>query len=499
MQRTHKHLPWLTQRSLALLVHAMALVTLVALAALIVLRLPQPFALELLEEGVATMSVQVLEQGLCALYAAPGPDYVPLLYGPLFPVIGALSFHLVAAELFMLRLFSVLALCATLLLLTRLATPDTGTRPATPPLPGRWLAAALFAATYGQSAHWFDLARVDMVALALALAGIRAGIRNRNVLAGILLGLSLLTKQTALPITIAFCLGLGIVRWRSALTVAASFLVAGILPFVWFHICSDGLSTFYLWTMPGLHPIEPALLQEVVAHQWPLAPLAVAAALGAICLGRRGRASLPLLFALLGALAIGLLARIRVGGSDNVLMPAHAAMVVLAVICLCTLAPRWPRTMLLLVLAQLLLLLPGFRHALPSDGAEHGRRLSELLRTIDEPVFAPTRPFLLWQVGKGQQADGTAVWDVLRSSDESLAGPLRHQMITRLQDGSQRALLVSSPTYREVVGAFYPRELPAFPDGATLGVRSFDGIEQMFWMLRADDDDLAERIQASWR
>jgi hypothetical protein len=472
------------------LTEEVALLALALVAIVVWQRTFQPFAIEVLEEGVASMAVRVVEAGIAGLYTAPTADFVPLLYGPLHPVLGAALFETFYAELWVLRAASLVAFVLLVGAVHAIA------RASSERLTGL-VACGVLAATYPWSGYWFELARVDTVFLMLTFLAVLAGVRGHGWSAGIAAGLAILTKQSAVPIVVALGVGCLLVDRRRGGKVLAGALAVGIAPLVALHVVSDGWSTFYLWTMPGQHPLDPALLGEIVTGQWPLLPAVVLAAIGARAQWRRGRAAWPLLFALGGAIAMAVAARIRVGGSDNVLMPAHVAIALLAANGYEVVAARRPWLAFVLVLAPFVALAASVPRAFPADDAR-GYALKSLLASIDEPVFAPTRPFLSWQLGNGLQADGTAAWDVLRSTRADVATPLRDGLIARMRDGSQRAMLVSGDAYAQIVGDLYPRVLPAFRDGGGMGVSSFDGEERLVWMLKADDDDLARRVQASW-
>ena len=125
------------------------------------LRVQYPFELEWLE-GAMVDHVRIILAGK-PLYARPSLEFTPLTYTPgYFYLAAGLSLAL-GVDFLPLRLISIAASAAVLLLLFALASRETQE--------GRSgvLAAGVFAATYGWTDGWFDLARTDSLFIALAL------------------------------------------------------------------------------------------------------------------------------------------------------------------------------------------------------------------------------------------------------------------------------------------------------------------------------------------
>ena len=125
---------------------------------------------------------------------------------------------------------------------------------------GALVGAGLFAALFDRTGAFFDLARVDSLALFFTLLGVwlLLASERHDVAAGLLLAAACFTKQSMLlmaaPIVLAragACAGRGAcsasrpsARWRRA----ASLLLA---------LRTHGWSTYYLFTLPASHAWVP--------------------------------------------------------------------------------------------------------------------------------------------------------------------------------------------------------------------------------------------------
>ena len=123
------------------------LVVLWAIAA----RVTVPFALEWQEPAMLEHALRVRSGE--PLYVAPSVDFAPYPYPPLFHGLGAALMGVFGESLAVLRLVSLMGVAlilGSLLLSFRW-------------LAG-WVACGLFAATYGWTGSWLDVARVDSLA-----------------------------------------------------------------------------------------------------------------------------------------------------------------------------------------------------------------------------------------------------------------------------------------------------------------------------------------------
>jgi 4-amino-4-deoxy-L-arabinose transferase-like glycosyltransferase len=157
------------------------------------------------------------------LYVAPGLDFVPLVYPPLFYHVAAWLWTPFGGGFVPVRLVSMAASLASIVLVALIVRYETGSWRA------GLLAAGLRAAVGGEIG-WISLARVDSLMLFLTLAGACTLRVTRSttgvVAAGVLFGLATLTKQPAVFVFAALTIWQLTVDWRRAVALAAGFLAA---------------------------------------------------------------------------------------------------------------------------------------------------------------------------------------------------------------------------------------------------------------------------------
>jgi hypothetical protein len=154
-------------------------------------RLNYPFTLEWLE-GASLVQLHRLLSGM-PLYAEPTFDYVALIYSPLYYYVAFLLAKVIGFGFVPLRLvsfFSTLGCVAMIYFIVKRHSQNTY---------ASLMAAGSFLAFYKISDTWFDLARVDMLALFLALLAIflmQERSLLRQLFAATAFSLACLSKQT---------------------------------------------------------------------------------------------------------------------------------------------------------------------------------------------------------------------------------------------------------------------------------------------------------------
>ncbi|HYE95618.1 MAG TPA: glycosyltransferase family 39 protein [Rubricoccaceae bacterium] len=392
-------------------------------------RVGYPYELEWMEGAVAEHVRRLLAGA--PLYVAPSLEFVPYLYPPLYYAAGAPLAAVMGAGFLPLRLLSVAATLACAALVYHLAArPDT--TGGKPDREAGFVAAALFVGAYFAGGAWFDVARVDMLFLALFLGGVAAARRRTGgayALAGLLLGLALLTKQVGLLAGLPLLAYAFLVDGRRALPFAGAAALVGGGGIVALHLASGGWSTFYILAMPGAHPVVPsnhsAFLLTSLFEPFPIA--ACLAGVAVVAGLRRGDALWVALA--LGAGAAVLASRLHVGGHMNVLIPLYAVGGALAGRGLTVLrstaagmGARRPAALALLYGALVLQFLGLVEHPMTrvpwaADRAS-AQRLEAHLATLPRPAYITTPGYLAVRAGHPRQADLLAVWDVLRSDTE---------------------------------------------------------------------------------
>ncbi|GLX01125.1 glycosyltransferase family 39 protein [Microtetraspora sp. NBRC 16547] len=406
-------------------------------------RVDHPYALEWLE-GNSLVEVWRLRSGR-PLYSVPSVDYVPDGYPPLYFLVSAGPAALLGVSYLPLRLVSLLSSVACFALLARLVQRETGD-------PAAGVAAGgLYAATYFAAGTWFDLARVDSLFLAFSLAGLYCARWMRRaagaVAAGALLAAAFLTKQNALAEVAAVTAVLlcGSAR-RLAVIMAGTFAgVVGLITLVWGR-ASQGWYVFYVFQLLGQHPVE----QKAWAGFWiwylfPIMGVALGAALLAV-----GRVT-PVLAAGCLALAVeGYAGLLHAGGAVNNMLPAFAAVALLAGVAMGGARARWRGAMAgALVLAQIAFLAvttfaPGRMVPTAAD-----RRVGDALRAWSRgfggPVAVFSDPGLVVAAGLPPVAHRGAVHDILRGTSSGAKASLGRSIARAIDERRFAAIVVEQP------------------------------------------------------
>ncbi len=294
--------------------------------AVALLRLPFPFELEWMEGGTLDHVRRILSGQ--PLYVPPSIHFVPFIYPPLYFYVAAGSAKLLGAGFIPLRLVSIVASLASLLLIYRIVRRDGGS-------PGpALLAACLFAASYRQGGAWLDVARVDALFLGFLLASFfvlrreTAPFRS-GLLGGALLILAFFTKQATIFVIPFLLVAMAITDWRRLLGCSLALVLLGGGGVLWLDRITGGWFRYYVFELPRHHPIIGQLLRGFWTSSL-LAPFGVALTLGTFHFFAPDRWQRPRLLALdlgftLGMILCAYLTKIRVGSFDNVVLPAYAA------------------------------------------------------------------------------------------------------------------------------------------------------------------------------
>ncbi len=332
-------------RVACLLPTALALLSLTQIANLLHifrLRATFPFEHEWMEGAVVDHVQRVLAGE--PLYVEPSLSFTPFLYTPLYYGVSAAVCHVLGTGLLGPRIVSVTATIACLALIASFVHRETRDRLAA------LVAVGWFAATYGLTGFWLDIARVDALFLFFLLASSWLARFGRSYMAcagaGVTLALAFFTKQTALPFlvpVVAFAFALG---WKRALTCTASFALptAGVVAYL--HHASDGWFTYYVFDVPGQHMVLWERLGPHVVDFF-VKPVVVPLLLAATTIVfRPGSLRLPRVLAAYALLAVfafasSYFALLHRDGYVNVLTPAYAVLAILAGIGFASVREEW--------------------------------------------------------------------------------------------------------------------------------------------------------------
>ena len=206
-------------------------------------RIGYPYPLEYLESN-SLVEVQRILTGR-QLYPAPGVDYVPDGYPPLYFAVCAAVARVLGLSYLPLRLVSLVSSLACFAVLARLVQRETASAAA------GIAAAGLLAATYFVTDTWFDVARVDSLFLMFSVAALynaRWMVRARGaVLTGLLLAAVFLTKQNGLAegVAVLAALAAGPRRRLAGLAAATYAAVLGISTLA-LDLASHGWYVYYV-------------------------------------------------------------------------------------------------------------------------------------------------------------------------------------------------------------------------------------------------------------
>jgi hypothetical protein len=297
------------------------------------------------------------------------------------------------------------------------------------------LAAGLFAATYRVSGAWLDLARIDSLFLLLLLWSFYVlrfwPTRSGSLIAAVLLSLSFLTKQVALPMALPLFVYAVAKRRGAGLWYPIAALAIGVGASCALDVLHDDWYAYFLFTVPARHSIDYDKIGEFWRSDlWPAAPIAVVLGagywLGAIRAAPAdfARERSFYLCAALGMIAGSWVTRLHFGSAQNVLIPAYAAIAIgLAVGCLwrswaqLSGTPRLAREALLaaLLLAQFFLLRYDPRAQLPTHAdLAAGEQLVRQLKATRGEVLIPFHGQLSVMDGKSPHAHQMALQDIYR-------------------------------------------------------------------------------------
>lgn len=405
------------------------------------------------------------------VYAPPAADFVATIYTPFYTWLGGGLFRVVPPGFLPLRLISFMATLGVAGLVGVIAWRESRQH---------WLSlasAGLFLGGYRLTGFWYDLARVDALALLLTLLGLTFGIyasgsRLRFLLAALTLALAFFTKQTSLAFGVTLLLYHLLRSTPHALRwLALPFVAFSLLPLLTFHFITNGWFSFYILTAASADATELGRVLNYVGVElfgW-LGALTLTA-LVALWLtirqaGWRGLWPQPW-WPLMGvAVVVSGIGRASVGGNLNNLMPVYA--------CLCLapalLARAMPapslstaRGMGLVALALLLQLALGvynpLRYIPTSVMLMQGEVLIAQLQPFNGPVLVMIHPYYAWRAGHPASAQVASLWHLHhwlgRPWPDDLVQRLGHRYYLAII--SDESLFETEPSIYHLLRTNYP-------------------------------------------
>lgn len=430
----------LAKNAFTIAVAIAALVPIIWFVATALPRMRYPFELEWMEGGVLDHVRVILSGG--PLYREPSIDFTPFIYSPFYYYATAAVCKVFGLGFFAPRLLSFVSILGCFGLIGLWVHRETGD------VASGFASAGLFAATYGASGYWFELARVDSLFLLLVLSGYvcaRFGTSTRaTVAAGLLLALAVLSKQVGLVLALPALAYVGLCSRRRGAVMAGTF--GGVLAvlFAWLQHSSQGWFAFYVFRVPSQHQIiwqdwKSVLIQSFWSSLTPMVLAAAAVLTGA---GGFWRRSVWLLHAgwLLAAFATSYSSILHTGGYANVLMPVHAALAIESGIVFKRLRSLWWERLrgadafaLAALGLQLAALLGNASPGAPPSAADTraGEHMLSVLRASPGPVWMISSGFYAFRAnGNPVTAHAMALADVFKSDSE----PIKARLLAHLFD-----------------------------------------------------------------
>jgi Dolichyl-phosphate-mannose-protein mannosyltransferase len=295
-----------------------------ALAVLVCLRIRYPFELEWLE-GASVDHVRTILSGK-PLYGPPSLQFTPLTYTPGYFYLAAGLSTLVGVGFVPLRVISIVSVTGLMAVTFRLVWREVDDAHA------GLLAVGLFAAMYGWTSGWLDLARTDSLFLFLTMLAIYIlrwyDSAPAVIAAAVVISLAFLTKQTALIVAIPVSICCLLKGWRALLVfaVTVALIVGGTS--IAFDRFFHGWYVYYVFSVPKQHPLQLQSLYGFWRHDTLVVlPIAMAVSMAYLVWKLAGRddrkRGLFYLCAAAGCFAGAWVSRLHSLSFVNVVLPAY--------------------------------------------------------------------------------------------------------------------------------------------------------------------------------
>jgi 4-amino-4-deoxy-L-arabinose transferase-like glycosyltransferase len=441
---------------------------------LVYLRIRYPFELEWMEGCSADHVIRILSGQ--KLYVAPSLDFVPFIYTPLYFYVSAALSEILGTGFLSLRLVSFISSLGCFLFIFLMVKRETRSV--------FWgiVGFCLFAASFRISGAWFDIARPDSLFLLFLLAGLYIIKFKKSsvwyLFAGVLVSLSFLTKQTALFISlpiVVYCVLSN--RRRSAFFIGTVVLIIGISTFLLNRI-HDGWYNYYVFDLPRQH----SLVKNMLIDFWTkdlISKLPIACILSLfylyVLLKKSDKQNfLFYLFMSMGMLGGAWFSRLHVGGYDNVLFPAYAALSILLglgaynVFEFIRAVSSYKRGFMeisfyLVLIVQFLVLAYNPRAQIPTQrDLEAGRFFVETMAQLPGDIMVPYHSYLPTLAGKKSHAHHQAVSDVIRGDDSPARDSLLEEINRAISTKKFSALILDCPWFPELTERYYERQRRIF-------------------------------------
>jgi hypothetical protein len=376
-------------------------------------------------EGATLLTGLRASQGL-PFYGPPSPDYIPFIYPPLYAwVLGWLS-KVLPFGYALGRGISITSTLVSMGVLVAAARREGA----------RWAlaigAAVLFLGCYEDGGTFYDLVRIDALALALTAIALLLG-RQETRVGGIASGLMLTLAFTAKHNMAMLGLPIFLWRWRTlgrrdAWTFAAASALPALAFTVAMQVHTDGYFLTYLLSVPAHHGLvytrllpnlDHGHLEGAQAELWRALPLTTT--VGLVTAGLWGRTRGGAYWAAVSGVALVMVSLMRghTGGFVNVLIPMFWLLALLPVLAERALAGTsgwraWvPHLFTALVALQIWQGKANlFRYVPTKNDFRNAAALIDELRAMPEPILMPHAPYYPVLAGKSPSFALITMWDI---------------------------------------------------------------------------------------
>lgn len=450
-----------------------------------ILRVQYPFEIEWVEGAMVDHVARVLSGE--KLYVEPTLEFIPSLYNPLYFYLGAILSKLIGVSFTPLRLISFISSLGCFTIIFLIVKRETGK------IFPSVLASCLFAASFEAGGAWLDIARPDTLFVflfSISLYLVRFDESPKaSVIAGVLITLAFLAKQTALAVTFPLFIYSAIFNRRQFIFfVGTGLFLLGISIFSlnYFH---DNWYGYYS-SLPkayGFLDLE-TIIKQVKSDFIFSVPIAFLMAFAYVlyCFVNKQTKAFAFYF-LVGSSMIGvsLVARSQPGGYLNQLMTAHIALSILFGLAT-NFFIDWSRSatpinkrffescIYLLCIVQFSILIYNPLREIPKQrDLEAGRIFINELAQIDGDVFVPYHGYLPNLAGKKSYAHHSYIADVIRTGNGEVNRNLAMEVSTAIRQQKFDAIVLDL-NKKGNPPLWYPEVYQEVPEYYTLEKRIFD-------------------------
>jgi hypothetical protein len=422
---------------------------------------PYPFELDWMEGAMVDHVARLLSGK--PIYGPPSIEFVPFIYNPLFYAVSAAVASVTHLGFMALRLVSLAATLATFAFVFEIVRRETGA------LVPSVLAMGLYALTYPLTGAYFDLGRIDALAVALCLATVLvarwARTRRGYIGTAVLLGLSFAARQNALPLLPALWFHFARERGnKQALWFAMPALSLVLGGVALLNSRTGGWYLFYAFELPLSHSFDPR-----AKPQLGMLPLLVAAAFSLQYFrSRRANQDHARRFYLLISVALGVMSLsgiLHSGGFFNEYMPIYAALCItfglgFAETVSSSEAPR-ERALLWSGASAFLFIVLSYDprpYAPTSRDLDHDRKLLSEISSHPGDVLIPPHGYVATMAGKHTFAHEMALTDVMRGPTRTkpIAARLAADFASALAHHRFGAVILDGKwTFQDLTNTYY--------------------------------------------